>query len=438
MTAKRALVVDDSKSARAFLARVLERYALEVEGVETAEQAIEYLAHQRPDVIFMDHLMPGMDGFQAVQAIKNDPRTATIPIMMYTSQEGELYISQARALGAIGVLPKQIRHADLAKALQQLHLIEQPVPDDTATVRVDALPTDTEPPPDMTMERRGPGRPNAPALSPDLRAIFEAMLAHHNRDLRRFVLDNMETHADRIVGDVRMLLQDETVTPHLRWPVRAGLVAGAIAAAGVLFALLWWRERTASEVLDAELRGARAQLTSTQGTVDALRSAQVNQENAAAPAAADAPSTMSLPVPFGEAALGGQRVESLQNLLTQLSNSGFHGTVQIRSVPGRFCLSQGPGDTLTLAAPDTPYSKCDQVGNLRDVGAEPRESLAFANMLASARKSAAGVFDIQLSNGAAAETATPYPVVTDGLTAGDWNNAAAANNRVEVRWQANR
>ena len=45
--------------------------------------------------------MPGMDGFQAVQAIKNNPLTATIPIMMYTSQEGELYLSQKGALGEV-------------------------------------------------------------------------------------------------------------------------------------------------------------------------------------------------------------------------------------------------------------------------------------------------------------------------------------------------
>src|SRR6202790_2558864 len=123
MTARRALGVDDSRSARAFLPRVLERYALAVDGVESAEQAIEYLTIQRPDVIFMDHLMPGMDGLQAVQAIKNDPRTATIPIMMYTSQEGELYLGQARALGAVGVLPKQIKPTDVSKVLYQLHLV---------------------------------------------------------------------------------------------------------------------------------------------------------------------------------------------------------------------------------------------------------------------------------------------------------------------------
>src|SRR6201992_1918608 len=123
MGAKRALIVDDSKSARLFLARILEKYEIDVDNAENAEAAIEYLTSHRPDVIFMDHLMPGMDGFQAVQAIKNNPLTATIPIMRYTSQEGELYLGQARALGAVGVLPKQIKPTDVSKVLYQLHLL---------------------------------------------------------------------------------------------------------------------------------------------------------------------------------------------------------------------------------------------------------------------------------------------------------------------------
>src|SRR5438132_4955590 len=123
MGAKRALIVDDSKSARLFLARILEKYEIDVDNAENAEAAIEYLTSHRPDVIFMDHLMPGMDGFQSVQAIKNNPLTATIPIMMYTSQEGELYLGQARALGAVGVLPKQIKPTDVSKVLYQLHLL---------------------------------------------------------------------------------------------------------------------------------------------------------------------------------------------------------------------------------------------------------------------------------------------------------------------------
>ena len=89
MSDKRALVVDDSKSARAFLARILERHEIAVDAADSAEAAIEYLTRNKPDVIFMDHMMPGMDGFQAVQSIKNNPRTSTIPILMYTSQEGD-------------------------------------------------------------------------------------------------------------------------------------------------------------------------------------------------------------------------------------------------------------------------------------------------------------------------------------------------------------
>src|SRR5271166_5815678 len=123
MARKRALIVDDSKSARVILSRMLEKYDIEVDLAESAEQSIEYLKGNRPDAIFMDHLMPGMDGLQAVQAIKSNPQTAMIPIMMYTSQEGELYVGQARALGAMGVLPKQVRPVDVSKVLYELHLL---------------------------------------------------------------------------------------------------------------------------------------------------------------------------------------------------------------------------------------------------------------------------------------------------------------------------
>src|ERR1700744_3228402 len=104
MARKRDLVVDDSKSARVILSRMLEKYDIEVDMAESAGQAIEYLTPNRPHGIFMDNLRPGMDGLQAVQAIKSNPQTATIPIMMYTSQEGELYVGQARrARGAGGL-----------------------------------------------------------------------------------------------------------------------------------------------------------------------------------------------------------------------------------------------------------------------------------------------------------------------------------------------
>ena len=120
---KTALIVDDSKSARVVLKRMLETHDLDVDTAVSAEDALDYLNEHRPDVIFMDHLMPGMDGFEAVSAIKNNPATATIPIMMYTSQEGEVYVGQARALGAVGVLPKQVEPVEVSKVLQSLRVI---------------------------------------------------------------------------------------------------------------------------------------------------------------------------------------------------------------------------------------------------------------------------------------------------------------------------
>ena len=120
---KTALVVDDSKTARNVLKKILETHDIEVATAESAEGAIEYLSESQPDIIFMDHEMPGMDGLEAVSTIKDNPATATIPIMMYTAQQGELYVGQARALGAIGVLPKQLEPVEVSKVLESLRII---------------------------------------------------------------------------------------------------------------------------------------------------------------------------------------------------------------------------------------------------------------------------------------------------------------------------
>lgn len=180
MGAKRALIVDDSRSARLYLARALEQYDLDVDNAESAEAAIEYLSHNHPDVIFMDHLMPGMDGLQAVQAIKSDPRTATIPIMMYTSEEGEPFLGQARALGAMGILPKRTLPTDVSKVLSQLHLVPE-------------------------RGTREPASPTPPPLPPLRLQFNESALREHFAELRRSVLAAVETQTDRISADLRAL-----------------------------------------------------------------------------------------------------------------------------------------------------------------------------------------------------------------------------------------
>ncbi|MFM8355370.1 MAG: response regulator, partial [Gammaproteobacteria bacterium] len=124
MTAKRALVVDDSRSARISLQKLLQKYGIGVDFAESGEEALDYLKHHVADAIFMDHTMPGMDGLETVVAIKSNPRTATIPVMMYTANEGEVYVGQARALGALGVLPKQVQPGVLEGMLERLGLLQ--------------------------------------------------------------------------------------------------------------------------------------------------------------------------------------------------------------------------------------------------------------------------------------------------------------------------
>ncbi|TNC85336.1 MAG: response regulator, partial [Alcanivorax sp.] len=123
MTNKLALVVDDSRMARHVLSKMLTEQGIDVDSVESGEEALGYLCDKKPSMIFMDHTMPGMDGFQCLRAIKNDPHTAMIPIIMYTSKEGEVYESQARALGAVDVLPKTLKPLTLAKVLERQNLL---------------------------------------------------------------------------------------------------------------------------------------------------------------------------------------------------------------------------------------------------------------------------------------------------------------------------
>src|SRR5688572_8549220 len=286
MAAKRALIVDDSKSARVVLSRMLQKYGIDTDAVESAETAIEYLTQHRPDVIFMDHLMPGMDGFQAVQAIKNNPRTATIPIMMYTSQEGELYVGQARALGAVGVLPKLVKPVDVSKVLYQLHLL--PERRDATTPPAFVAANDAAA---NATASSGDARPDAPRsvaglLPADWNAQLEAALRNHDAELRRFVVASLDTFADRVVGDIRNYMNE---TPALQMapeqPLRKppyGWILAMIAAVipGIVLAVFYSRALDSNGTLARERDGlvsANQQLQAAlerQNELIALRDAQ--------------------------------------------------------------------------------------------------------------------------------------------------------------------
>jgi len=142
-----------------------------------------------------------------------------------------------------------------------------------------------------------------------------------------------------------------------------------------------------------------------------------------------------LTVPYGADALGGSRLEVVRQLLELLTRQGTGGVVDIKTYPGRFCLMGNATDGYSVAPEETAASKCDLVGNPSDdaLSSAQRTPLAFANLVGSVRNATHGNIDVQVANGDAAATAMPYPQASAELTAGEWNRAAAANNRIEIR-----
>jgi CheY-like chemotaxis protein len=478
MGAKRALIVDDSRSARLFLARMLEKYELDVDSAETAEAAIEYLASHRPDVIFMDHLMPGMDGFQAVQAIKNNPRTATIPIMMYTSQEGELYLGQARALGAVGVLPKQIKPTDVSKVLYQLHLVPDRRTSEQTTFRPLSAAAHEGPSDDQIFSGAG---------APGSRTLTETSLREQFAELRRALVAGIDTQTDRITADVRALLLEALPPPATEfaapqkvqrpwgWIVASVALAIALASTG-----LWWRELSLLRAMSNEMEELRTEIAQQNAAAPTTQVGEAlpptltpdagDASAAGSPSLADAGGSavtgpplatassvspaqpvvaqssrrptlqadgkpLVLTFPYGSDALGGARLDLVRQVLDRLQRQGTGGAVDIKTYPGRFCLMGNATDGYSVAPDETLASKCDLLGNPAEDAISPaqRTPLAFANLVGTVRNASHGTLDVQVAAGDAATTATPYPQATTELTAGEWNRAAAANNRIEIR-----
>jgi CheY-like chemotaxis protein len=122
MLAKHALIVDDSQTARAVLKHQLNQFDVIVESASDGSHALEMLRNHIPDVIFLDHIMPGLDGFQVLRLLKENQTTRGIPVVMYTSQAATQYTSEAKSLGAIGVIPKKVTNEQLMQVLDRAEL----------------------------------------------------------------------------------------------------------------------------------------------------------------------------------------------------------------------------------------------------------------------------------------------------------------------------
>jgi twitching motility two-component system response regulator PilH len=89
MAIQKILVVDDSKTELHHLTDLLTRRGFSVRTAENGEEAMRRLADDKPDLILMDVVMPGQNGFQLTRSITRDPRFAEVPVIMCTSKGQE-------------------------------------------------------------------------------------------------------------------------------------------------------------------------------------------------------------------------------------------------------------------------------------------------------------------------------------------------------------
>ena len=89
MPIQKILVVDDSKTELHHLSHLLGKRGYQVRTAENGDEALRKLAEDKPDLILMDVVMPGTNGFQLTRSITRDPRYADVPVIMCTSKNQE-------------------------------------------------------------------------------------------------------------------------------------------------------------------------------------------------------------------------------------------------------------------------------------------------------------------------------------------------------------
>lgn len=120
MVAKgRILVVDDHKTVVRLMEAVLKIKGYDVLHAEDGLTGVEVARREKPDLIFLDIMMPGMDGFEACRKLKLDPATASIPVIFLTARGEESDVATGKAVGCDGFIKKPFR------TLEVLSLVDQ-------------------------------------------------------------------------------------------------------------------------------------------------------------------------------------------------------------------------------------------------------------------------------------------------------------------------
>jgi twitching motility two-component system response regulator PilH len=120
MTIQKILLIDDSKTELHVLSELLGKRGYEVRTAENGDEARRRLAEDKPDLILMDVVMPGQNGFQLTRSITRDPRFADVPVIMCTSKSQETDKLWGMRQGARDYVVKPVNADELLAKIRAL------------------------------------------------------------------------------------------------------------------------------------------------------------------------------------------------------------------------------------------------------------------------------------------------------------------------------
>lgn len=114
------LIVDDSQTYALSHKEMLKGEGHEFVMAGDGEEGLSMAKAEKPDLILMDLVMPGMNGFQATRKLSKDPETENIPVIVTSSKDGETDVIYAQRQGAVDYLIKPIEKDDLIAAVNKV------------------------------------------------------------------------------------------------------------------------------------------------------------------------------------------------------------------------------------------------------------------------------------------------------------------------------
>lgn len=459
MASKRALIVDDSTTAQYRLKKMLQSYDLDIDVVSSGEAALLYLAKHVPDVIFMDHLMPGMDGFRVLQIIKSHPETAMIPVIMYTSQSGDVYTGQARALGALDVITKDaISAVELSKVMAGIHIARKP------SAEHEHLPSDENPTEQITHAKfqeavqenplREVTTDNARRIElrivqlehaiDDSRRVSAAQLIREMQKLRHGLKQELTTLLKKALGEKSAVTAQESVAQTT--PLRGNrLLSVAVILGLILLVIVLFRQSEISQQLQQLQAQQQPQIETLEQLSHHLLDVQVdilNQQNASKPGSsikADPVQWEDLvwainqsgQLPFSPRLMESNIAVRLHEFISRLARQGFRGSIGINLTFGNFCVQLNNSGLVQLPHPESSVHECMLMSEVY-----PFQSLAYQaleDLRASLEQHPAvaqGKIVIFISS--IEDQSLNYPPRDAPILASDWNRIAQSLNRLRV------